>query len=132
MRHMQLTALALTRIVKARALEIGFDRVAVGHVGALQHAAEFQRRFKLTGIKLDAQIMATALNVYVTTSGLAGTTASSYGFSVSAAGLGKTLEQPALFRFFEDLIFRVPLHRDHEATVWLLQSLDGTVVRVTG
>ena len=43
MRHMQLTALALTGIVKARALELGFDRVAVGHVGALQHAAEFQR-----------------------------------------------------------------------------------------
>jgi hypothetical protein len=53
-------------------------------------AAEFTRRFKLTGIKIDAQLMATALNVYVTTQGLAGSTASSYGFAVSAAGLGNS------------------------------------------
>jgi hypothetical protein len=32
--------------------------------------------------------MALALSVYVTNSGLAGTTASSYGFAVSATGLG--------------------------------------------
>src|SRR5947207_849156 len=38
--------------------------------------------------KVDAQVMATALAVYVTNQTLAGTTAAAYGFQVSATGLG--------------------------------------------
>jgi hypothetical protein len=38
--------------------------------------------------KLDAQVLATALAVYVTNQTLAGTTASSYGFHVTASGVG--------------------------------------------
>jgi hypothetical protein len=38
--------------------------------------------------KVDAQVMATALAVYVTNQGLAGTTAAAYGFQVTANGLG--------------------------------------------
>src|SRR5438093_3849111 len=38
--------------------------------------------------KVDAQVMATALAVYVTNQSLAGTTATAYGFQVSATGLG--------------------------------------------
>ncbi len=38
---MTLTALALTASVKARALEIGFDRVAVGPAGPAEHAGRF-------------------------------------------------------------------------------------------
>jgi hypothetical protein len=38
--------------------------------------------------KVDAQVMATALAVYVTNQSLAGTTASAYGFQVSEAGVG--------------------------------------------
>ena len=37
---------------------------------------------------LDAQVLATALNVYSTTSSLGGTAAEQYGFSVTADGLG--------------------------------------------
>jgi epoxyqueuosine reductase len=36
-----LAALALTEAVKARALEVGFDRVAVGPAGPAEHAARF-------------------------------------------------------------------------------------------
>ena len=38
--------------------------------------------------KLDAQAMATALNVYATAASLGGSATSSYGFSVSTYGLG--------------------------------------------
>ncbi len=38
---MSLTALALTQAVKARALEAGFDRVAVGPAGPAEHAGQF-------------------------------------------------------------------------------------------
>jgi CSLREA domain-containing protein len=41
-----------------------------------------------TSRKPEAEALALALNVYVTTSGLAGTTATSYGFAVSPSGLG--------------------------------------------
>jgi epoxyqueuosine reductase len=37
-----LTALALTQAVKARALEVGFDRVAVGPAGPADHAGPFE------------------------------------------------------------------------------------------
>ena len=39
---MTLTALALTEVVKTRALEVGFDRVAVGPAGPADHADQFQ------------------------------------------------------------------------------------------
>ena len=39
---MSLTALALTEAVRGRALEVGFDRVAVGPAGAAPHAASFE------------------------------------------------------------------------------------------
>ncbi len=39
---MSLTALALTGAVKARALEVGFDRVAVGPAGPAEHAGRFE------------------------------------------------------------------------------------------
>ncbi len=38
---MSLTAMTLTATVKARALELGFDRVAVGPAGPVEHAAQF-------------------------------------------------------------------------------------------
>src|SRR5438876_10456626 len=38
--------------------------------------------------KVDAQIMATALAVYVTNQSLSGTTAAAYGFQVTATGVG--------------------------------------------
>jgi len=37
-----LTALALTQAVKARAVEVGFDRVAVGPAGPAEHAGRFE------------------------------------------------------------------------------------------
>lgn len=40
---MTLTTLALTQAVKARALELGFDRVAIGRAGPPPHAAAFER-----------------------------------------------------------------------------------------
>ncbi|HEV3137357.1 MAG TPA: SdrD B-like domain-containing protein, partial [Pirellulales bacterium] len=53
-----------------------------------QVAAYFQTLYSNSAKKLEAEDMALALSVYVTNSGLAGTTASSYGFTVSANGLG--------------------------------------------
>jgi len=40
---MRLTALALTEAVKTRAMELGFDRVAVGPAGGPPHAEAFER-----------------------------------------------------------------------------------------
>ena len=40
---MTLAGLALTQALKARALELGFDRVAVGGAGPPEHAAAFER-----------------------------------------------------------------------------------------
>jgi hypothetical protein len=51
-------------------------------------AALFQQDFLVKGQKLDAQVLATALSVYVTNSTLAGTAAVAYGFSVTTYGLG--------------------------------------------
>jgi hypothetical protein len=54
-------------------------------------ASYFQNLFAQSGgPKLDAQVMATALSVYVTTQSLAGNTAAAYGFEVTAGGLGAT------------------------------------------
>jgi len=51
-------------------------------------AALFQKFFAVCGQKLDAQTLAVALACYVTNSNLAGTTATSYGFKVTATGTG--------------------------------------------
>jgi len=51
-------------------------------------AAAYQQRFVLKGMKLDAQLMAAALSVYATSSGLGGTWAANYGFTISEYGLG--------------------------------------------
>jgi hypothetical protein len=52
-------------------------------------AALFQQDFVLKGVKLDAQVLATALNVYVTNATLDSTgVAASYGFTVSGNGVG--------------------------------------------
>jgi hypothetical protein len=53
-----------------------------------QVAAFYQTLFGLAAPKLDAQVLATALNVYATTSALGGTAGVAYGFVVTAAGLG--------------------------------------------
>src|SRR5262249_33227653 len=52
-------------------------------------AAFFQAAFSQTGPKLDAQVLATALSVYVTNATLDSTqVAAQYGFTVSGDGLG--------------------------------------------
>jgi hypothetical protein len=51
-------------------------------------AAFFQKRFLVKAQKLDAQVLATALAVYVTNQTLAGTTATTYGFLVTPDGVG--------------------------------------------
>lgn len=54
-------------------------------------AAFFQSLFSIRGQKLEAQVMATALAVYVTNSTLAGTAAEAYGFTVTTNGVGTAL-----------------------------------------
>jgi hypothetical protein len=44
--------------------------------------------FNVRGMKVEAQVMATALAVYVTNQTLAGTTAQAYGFTVTEYGVG--------------------------------------------
>jgi hypothetical protein len=51
-------------------------------------AAFYQSRFALSGIKVEAEVLATALNVYATTQSLGGTIGQAYGFTVSGDGLG--------------------------------------------
>jgi hypothetical protein len=51
-------------------------------------AAYYQGRFSVKGQKLEAQVLATALAVYVTNQSLAGTAAVPYGFVVTAEGVG--------------------------------------------
>jgi ELWxxDGT repeat protein len=51
-------------------------------------AALFHRLYGLPRPRVDAQVLATALSVYATTSSLGGTTAAGYGFVVTADGLG--------------------------------------------
>jgi hypothetical protein len=53
-----------------------------------QVAAYYLTQFAAAGPKLGAEVMATALNVYATTSSLGGTAAQAYGFKVDAYGLG--------------------------------------------
>lgn len=51
-------------------------------------AAAYQSRFLVKGMKLDAQLMATALSVYATSCTLGGACSGRYGFLVSEYGLG--------------------------------------------
>ena len=53
-----------------------------------QVAAYYQSLYSNSAKKTEAEALAPALAVYVTNSGLAGTTATTYGFAVSATGLG--------------------------------------------
>ncbi len=53
-----------------------------------QVAAYFQVLFSLGGSKVQAEVLAVALNVYATTSLLGGNAGVAYGFTVSATGLG--------------------------------------------
>ena len=53
-----------------------------------QVAAFYQSQFALSGSNLEAEVLATALNVYATTQSLGGTIGQAYGFTVSADGLG--------------------------------------------
>jgi hypothetical protein len=53
-----------------------------------QVAAFYLSQFGLPGTKLEAQVLATALSVYASTLSLGGTAGTTYGFSVSATGLG--------------------------------------------
>jgi hypothetical protein len=50
--------------------------------------ASFEQQLRSKHLTLDAEVLATALSVYVTSSNLAGTTASTYGFHVSDGGVG--------------------------------------------
>jgi hypothetical protein len=51
-------------------------------------AAFYLSQFALSGPKVEAQVLATALSVYATTASLGGTAAAAYGFTVSSVGLG--------------------------------------------
>jgi hypothetical protein len=51
-------------------------------------ASFYQAQFNLGGTKAQAQALAVALNVYATTASLGGNAGASYGFTVSATGLG--------------------------------------------
>src|SRR5262249_49019052 len=51
-------------------------------------AAYYQNLFALTGPNAQAEVLATALNVYTTTQSLGGTAGLAYGFTVTDAGLG--------------------------------------------
>jgi hypothetical protein len=53
-----------------------------------QVAAFYKAQYALSGSNVQRQVLATALNVYATTLSLGGTIGQSYGFTVSADGLG--------------------------------------------
>jgi hypothetical protein len=53
-----------------------------------QVASYFQSLFGQPGLNAEAEVLATALNVYATTLSLGGTAGQAYGFTVTAAGLG--------------------------------------------
>jgi hypothetical protein len=53
-----------------------------------QVAAFYLSQFALSGSKVQAQVLAVALNVYATTTPLGGNAGAAYGFTVSASGLG--------------------------------------------
>ena len=51
-------------------------------------AAFYLTQFDLSGPKVEAQVLAAALDVYATTACLGGSAGTAYGFTVSATGLG--------------------------------------------
>src|SRR5262249_33448318 len=51
-------------------------------------ATYYQSLFNQSGSNAQANVLATALNVYATTQSLGGTAGQAYGFTVTAAGLG--------------------------------------------
>ena len=51
-------------------------------------AAFYLTQFDLSGPKVEAQVLAVALDVYATTACLGGSAGTAYGFTVSATGLG--------------------------------------------
>jgi hypothetical protein len=57
--------------------------------GNAQVAAFYLTQFALPGPKVEAQVLAAALNVYATTLSLGGTAGQAYGFTVSAPGWGR-------------------------------------------
>jgi hypothetical protein len=57
-------------------------------VSNAQVAAFYQSQFAQPGSSLGAELLATALNVYATTQSLGGTIGQTYGFTVTATGLG--------------------------------------------
>jgi hypothetical protein len=54
----------------------------------VQVAAFYLSQFRQTGLKLNAQVLDTALDVYVTTLSLGGTAGQAAGFKVTGEGLG--------------------------------------------
>jgi hypothetical protein len=67
-----------------------------------QVAAFSESLFHESGMKLDAQVLATALNVYATTQSLGGTAAAAYGFTVDAYGLGADWQNIGFSRINEE------------------------------
>jgi len=65
--------------------------------------------------KLDAQVMATALAVYVTNADLAGTTAASYGFRVTDNGAGVSTIQVS---YLDQLVFGLELPQENQCWWW--------------
>jgi hypothetical protein len=65
--------------------------------------------------KLDAQVMATALAVYVTNADLAGTTAASYGFRVTDNGVGISTIQVS---YLDQLVFGLDVPQDTQHCWW--------------
>jgi hypothetical protein len=53
-----------------------------------QVAAFYLTQYILPGPKVEAEVLATALNVYATTASLGGNAGAAYGFTISATGLG--------------------------------------------
>jgi hypothetical protein len=75
-----------TNFPKLYGAQAGANNLA-GRTNA-QVEAYYLTLFNVQDQKLNAQVLATALNVYATTSSLGGTAATKYGFTVTAAGLG--------------------------------------------
>jgi hypothetical protein len=79
-----------------------------------------------SGMKLEAQVLGTALNVFATTQSLGGTTAAAYGFEVTAGGVGGASYNLAAFGG----AFGLP-NNTTITVLQLLQLTDGLTVRKT-
>ena len=94
-------------------------------------ASFFRSQFKVKRQKLDAQVMAVALATYVTNSTLAGNVAVSYGFNVTADGLGASTfnvgESGAAFGVANNTtlsIMDILLSTDEQALLGVLYNSD--------